>query len=63
MTQSRELGGLFKDQLILMKILVTQPMIEIFMDNEIPDLNSMKNIRNEFDKLIKDIEAFNKTQE
>lgn len=63
MTQSRELGGLFKDQFILMKILVTQPMIEIFMDNEIPDLNSMKNIRNEFDKLIKDIEAFNKTQE
>lgn len=44
-----------KDQKILLKILVTIPMINNYQKNELPDINSLKKVNKAYDSLNNDI--------
>lgn len=47
-----------KDQLILMKLFVTAPMMKNYQVNELPSIKSLENINQEYDQLIKESEEF-----
>lgn len=55
--------AMLQDQLILMKLLTTEPMMKNYQLNEKPDTKSMKAIINEYDRLIKESKEFTKTVE
>lgn len=48
----------FDNQVILMKLLVTLPMIQNYQKNEIPDSLQMNSVKNELENTIKKIETF-----
>lgn len=47
-----------QDHLILLKLLVTQPMIKTFQENEIPDLEKLQQVIHDYDGLIDETRAF-----
>jgi hypothetical protein len=49
------------DQLILIKLFITESMIKNYQLNEKPEINKIKNIVIEYDKLIKKTEEYTKT--
>ena len=48
------------DQLILMKLFITEPMIKNYEINEKPSIKTLENIINEYDKLLKETEEYTK---
>lgn len=48
------------DQLILMKLFITEPMIKKYQLNEKPDIRSLENIIKEYDKLINETQEYTK---
>jgi hypothetical protein len=46
------------DQLIVMKLFITEPMIKNYQLNEIPDIKTLESIVDEYDKLIKETEVY-----
>lgn len=42
------------DQLIMMKLIVTEPMMNNYQKNEIPNIKALETIINEYDKLIQE---------
>lgn len=51
------------DQLVLMKLFVTAPMIRNYQVNEIPNIQTLENIIKEYDKLIKESDEFTRIEE
>ncbi len=48
------------DQLILMKLLITESMMKNYQINEKPNIKTLENIINEYDMLIKETEEYTK---
>ena len=48
------------DQLIMMKLLITEPMMMNYQRNEKPDIETMEGIIKEYDRLIKGTDEFTK---
>ena len=46
------------DQLIILKLIITEPMIRNYQINETPDIQKLENIINEYDKLLKETEEY-----
>ncbi len=53
--------AVLQDQLIVMQLLITEPMMKNYQLNEKPDIESMKTIITEYDRLIKESKEFTKT--
>lgn len=47
-----------RDQEILMKILVTEPMMSNYQRNEFPDINTLKSVKSSLDTLINDVKPY-----
>lgn len=47
-----------QDQLYLLKLFVTQPMIKTFQENEKPDLDQLQQILKDYDSLINETKTF-----
>lgn len=47
-----------RDQEILMKILVTAPMMKTYQQNEFPDINTMTSVQKSMDTLINDMKPY-----
>lgn len=62
MLQIRALQAKLKDQKILMKFLITQPMIEKYQDNELPDIKKMEKIINDYHQLIEQTKAYTQSE-
>jgi hypothetical protein len=48
------------DRLILMKLLITQPMMLNYQNNELPNVKSMEDLVKDYDKLIQETKGFGK---
>ncbi|MGL1888292.1 MAG: hypothetical protein OCD76_17385 [Reichenbachiella sp.] len=46
------------DQQIIMKILVTEPMMRNYQNNELPDIKTLKTVERSYDTLIEDIKSY-----
>ena len=49
---------ILKDQVILMKILVTEPMMSTYQRNEYPDINTLNSVNSSFDSLNNDVKPY-----
>lgn len=49
---------MLEDQLILMKLITTQPMISNYQKNELPDIKSLKKINEEYNGLIEQTKLY-----
>lgn len=49
---------ILKDQVILMKIFVTEPMMSTYQRNEYPDINTLNSVKSSFDSLSKDVKPY-----
>lgn len=58
LTKINEKSILLHDQLILMKLFVTQPMMLNYQTNEKPNIETLESLIDEYDKLIKETEVF-----
>lgn len=47
-----------KDRLILMKLLITQPMIQNYQNNELPNVKNMEDLIKDYDKLIEEMKKY-----
>jgi len=54
---------LIRDQEVLMKMLVTIPMIRNYQYNELPDSNRLKSVKQRFDTLIMDMRPYTKIRD
>ncbi|PIB36996.1 hypothetical protein BFP72_17100 [Reichenbachiella sp. 5M10] len=48
------------DQVVLLKVWVTQSMMQRYQQNELPDLATLKAIQERYDSLIREVEAIHK---
>lgn len=51
---------ILQDKFLVMKLMITHAMINNYQNNELPDINSIKGLIKEYDKLIKEAEAISK---
>ncbi|MTI25869.1 hypothetical protein [Fulvivirga kasyanovii] len=52
-----------RDQEILMKIVVTAPMMKTYQQNEFPDINTMTSVQKSMDTLINDLKPYTQIKE
>ncbi len=58
LTEINKKASVLNDQLILLKLLVTQPMIANYQENEQPDIKTLETVINQYDKLINEVEGY-----
>lgn len=58
LTELKNKSEQLNDQIILLKVLVTQTMIKGYQKNELPDLKQLQEINNRYDLLIQDTKVF-----
>lgn len=51
---------ILKDQVILIKIFVTEPMMSIYQRNKYPDINTLNSVKGSFDSLNNSVKPFAK---
>lgn len=49
---------ILRDQEILLKIIVTAPMMSNYQQSQLPDLNTLQNVKGGIDTLIKDVKPY-----
>jgi hypothetical protein len=59
-TQIEDRQRTLRDQEILMKILVTEPMMNNYQRNEYPNIKKLEAVKKSYDTLIKDVKTYTK---
>ncbi|MFK8045704.1 MAG: hypothetical protein AB8B72_09420 [Crocinitomicaceae bacterium] len=53
-------GHELQDQLVLMQLFITEPMMTNYQNNELPNINELENLLEEYKKLVKESEKYSK---